>query len=107
MIMYNVTVNVDEDCHLDWLDWMKKVHLPMVMATGKFLSYSMYQIMDRQEDETGVTYSIQYLSPDLASYESYRDEHAPGLQADTQKHWGGKFAAFRTLLKLDHSYEKI
>lgn len=107
MILYNVTVNVEEDVHDRWLVWMKEEHLPMVMATGKFIRFSMYKILDRQQGETGVTYSIQYLAENISDYEDYRDNHAPALQAETQKYFGGSFVAFRTVLQLEHSYEKV
>jgi len=37
MIMYNVTVMVEESLSNDWLDWMNQTHIPDVMATGFFL----------------------------------------------------------------------
>ena len=32
MIVYNVTVSVDENITSDWLAWMKDEHIPEVMA---------------------------------------------------------------------------
>ena len=37
MIVYNVTVNIDADVQERWIEWMKEVHIPDVMATGLFL----------------------------------------------------------------------
>ncbi|MEO8448027.1 MAG: DUF4286 family protein, partial [bacterium] len=28
MILYNVTVNVDDSVHDEWLEWMKTIHIP-------------------------------------------------------------------------------
>jgi len=105
MILYNVTINVDDDVHDEWLDWMKSTHLPMVMDTGKFISFEMYRILSRQEDEEGVTYSVQYKAESLKDYEEYRDNFGPGLQEETSKRYGGKYVAFRTILELEHQYE--
>lgn len=107
MIVYNVTINIEEDVHDAWLSWMKTEHLPMVMDTGKFVRYHMLKLLDRQEDETGITYAIQYFAENMDDYLDYLNEHAAALQAETKKHFEGKFVAFRTLLELDHSYEKI
>lgn len=98
MIVYNVTVNVDTDVHAAWLAWMKEEHIPEVMATGLFVESRMFRVL--ADDEGGITYAIQYTAADMAHYERYRDEHAPRLQAKTQERYGGKFAAFRTLLEL-------
>lgn len=106
MIVYNVTINIEDDIHDTWLNWMKNEHLPMVMDTGKFVRYAMFRILDRQDDETGVTYAIQYFAESMDDYLAYQSEHASALQAETNKYFEGKFAAFRTLLELDHTYEK-
>ena len=99
MILYNVTINIDEHVHDEWLSWMKSDHIPAVMETGYFLNYKMFRIMSRMEGETGFTYSIQYFASTLEDYETYRDTQAPRLQEITAKKFGGRFAAFRTLLE--------
>ncbi len=101
MIIYNVTLNVDNDVHTEWLEWMKHTHIPDVMATGMFLDSRICRVL--AEDEGGITYAVQYTCADMATYERYRDQHAPRLQAETQKRYGGKFAAFRTLLEVMHT----
>lgn len=97
-IIYNVTVNIDHDVHDEWLVWMREVHIPDVMATGLFLESRMHRVL--ADDEGGLTYAIQYTAADMVHYERYRDEHAPRLQADAHARYGGRFAAFRTLLEV-------
>ncbi len=81
MIIYNVTINVDTDVHAEWLRWMKETHIPDVMATGLFLDSRICRVL--ADDEGGITYAVQYTCADMATYERYRDEHAPRLQAET------------------------
>ncbi len=99
MIIYNVTINVEDNIHEAWLEWMLQHHIPDVMATNMFLGYKIMRIISRQEDETGQTYAIQYHTESIDKYNQYQQEFAPALQADTQKKFGGKFVAFRTLLE--------
>ena len=101
MIIYNVTLSVDKDVHEQWLHWMRQTHIPDVMATGLMLDSRLCRVLG--EEEGGYTYAVQYTCADMATYERYRDEHAPRLQAETHKHYGGKFAAFRTLLEVLHT----
>lgn len=98
MIIYNVTLNVDTDVAEKWLSWMKETHIPDVMRTGMFLDHRFCRVL--AEEEGGLTYAIQYTCRDMATYEKYRDEYAPALQAETAKAFGGKFVAFRTLLEV-------
>ena len=36
MIIYNVTINIEEAATAEWLAWMQETHIPDVIATGKF-----------------------------------------------------------------------
>lgn len=99
MIIYNVTLNIEDDAHDAWLAWMKETHIPQVMATGMFVDYTFSRLLTRQEDETGSTYVIQYLAECMEDYETYQAEYAPALQAETRKYFEGKFVAFRTLME--------
>ncbi|MCB0763576.1 MAG: DUF4286 family protein [Flavobacteriales bacterium] len=100
MIIYNVTVNIDADAEREWFEWMKETHIPEVMETGLFLESRMFRVL--ADDDGGTTYAIQYTAADMDHYERYRDQHATRLQAAAQEAYGGRFAAFRTLLQVVH-----
>ena len=99
MILYNVTINIEESLSKEWVQWMKNEHIPEVMATGKFTEYKMFKVITRQPDETGVTYSIQYFAKTMADYESYTNDFGPALKMKTMQKYGDKLAAFRTVLE--------
>ena len=98
MIIYNVTVNIDDSVHDEWLKWMKEVHIPEVLATGYFLENKICRIL--VQEESGVSYSIQYTSASMKDYEEYRDKQAPRLQKAHIDKYRDKFTAFRTLLEV-------
>lgn len=98
MIIYNVTINVDDAIHHQWLEWMQKVHIPDVLSTGHFHGYRICRLLD-VEDE-GTTYSVQYSAKSIDEYKQYREKHAPRLQQDAFKKFGDKFVAFRTLMEV-------
>lgn len=98
MIIYNVTINIDDDVREDWLKWMRDVHILEVMATGYFLENRFSKVL--VEEQQGTTYSIQYLTKSMVDLEEYQQNHAPRLQADHQEKYGGKFVAFRTLMEV-------
>jgi len=100
MIIYNVTVNIENDVHEDWLNWMKTKHIPDVMNTGYFLENKMAKVLTTQEDETGHTYAIQYTCNSIDDLDEYQEKHAPKLQEEHVNRYQGKFVAFRTLLEV-------
>ena len=98
MFIYNVTVNIADDVHAEWLKWMKEIHIPDVIKTGCFIDSQILKVL-YVEDE-GHTYSIQYKFLEMADVEKYQKEFAPHLQEEHKKKFDGKYAAFRTLLQM-------
>ncbi|KAA3622920.1 MAG: DUF4286 family protein [Flavobacterium sp.] len=98
MYIYNVTINIDEDIHDTWLQWMQIEHIPAMLDTGKFSKALMTRV--RVEEEMGgITYSIQYRTDSLETLQKYYEENAPALRAQS-KPFEGKFVAFRTELEV-------
>jgi hypothetical protein len=98
MVLYNVTVSIDESVNNDWLQWMREEHIPDVMRTGFFKEARLSRV--HGEEEGGLTYAITYLSLSQANIETYQKEHAPQLQKEHNEKFAGKFAAFRTFLSV-------
>jgi hypothetical protein len=99
MILYSVTVNIDNQVHDEWLHWMQTVHIPDVLKTGLFVENRILRMLDEIENG-GVTYSFQYYLKNLADYEEYQQQHAPRLQAEHAGRYPDKFVAFRTVLEV-------
>jgi hypothetical protein len=99
-VLYNVTCSVDPDIHEEWLDWMKFVHIPEVMATGFFLENKICRI--HEFEENGITYAIQYVCRNKKELDVYQRDFSPALQQAHNARYGGKVAAFRTVLEIVH-----
>lgn len=99
-LLYNVTISIDKKVEDDWREWMTNVHIPDVMSTGRFLSYSMQKVLGSEPEDMGVTYAVQYVAPNEESYNLYQQEDAPKLQAAHHKRYNGYYGAFRTLMEI-------
>lgn len=98
MIIYNVTINIDESIHDEWLLWIKE-HIPQVLATGKFKDAKLTKVL--VEEEFGsVTYSVQYRAFSRESLDAYYKEDAERLRNDGLKRFGDKMLSFRTELEI-------
>ena len=96
MVLYNVTVSIDESIHEDWLGWMRSNHIPDVMATGCFIESRISRVHGEEKNE--LTFAITYLSSSQEKLDEYNEKHALALQSEHASKFNGKFAAFRTLL---------
>ena len=99
MLLYNVTITIDQDVQQDWLHWMRHTHIPDVMATGMFLSCRICRLLSHEHAGSEI-YTVQYLVQDMDHLQRYMDEHAPGLQRQHQQRYDGRYAAFRTVMEL-------
>ncbi len=100
MILYNVTVSIDHGAEEAWLEWMKAVHIPDVIATGYFVQARIARIL--AEEEGGKSYSVQYFAKSMTDFEAYERTEAARLRRDHQDKFGAQTAAFRTLLHIVH-----
>ena len=97
MISYNVTVNIDNSVHEEWLEWMKSKHIPDVVGTGCFTEGNIFRIL--VNEESGISYSVQYSAASMDDVNRYLKEHAEALRNDALRLYKDKFVAFRTLLE--------
>lgn len=102
MYIYNVTVNIDDSAHDEWLKWIKE-HIPQVLATGKFKDAKLTKVLV-EEEMGGQTYSIQYRSYSREALDAYYREDADRLRTDGAKKFADKMLAFRTELEIIDEY---
>ncbi len=103
MIIYNVTINIDEAIVKPWLDWMHKQHIPAMLETGKFHKALFTKVLV-EEEMGGLTYSVQYTAKSREDLDQYYREDAAKLRGQS-KAFEGKFVAFRTELEIVSQHE--
>jgi hypothetical protein len=99
MIIYNVTINIEDSVHDEWLQWQREVHIPDVLRSGLFLESRMSKVL-ADEGTDGHTYSIQYLCRSMDDFHKYEELFAPRLRQEANERYIGKMVAFRTLLEV-------
>ncbi|WP_033957292.1 DUF4286 family protein [Psychroserpens jangbogonensis] len=102
MYIYNVTVNVEDSIHDEWLLWIKE-HIPQVLSTGKFDKATLTKVLV-EEEMGGQTYSVQYRSYSREALDAYYKEDAERLRSEGLKKFAGKLIAFRTELQIIDEY---
>ena len=103
MYIYNVTINIADSAHEEFLSWMK-THIPNVLATGKFTEARFSQVLV-EEETGGTTYSVQYTAKSRADLDAYYEEDAPRLREEGMKKFADKMLGFRTELKIIEDFK--
>lgn len=98
MVLYNVTVKVENGIVEEWIDWMQNEHIPDLMNTGLFADAKLFKLLEVDEQD-GITYAAQYFCNSMKEYNNYINDHAAGMRAKGIERFGDKFVAFRTLME--------
>lgn len=102
MYIYNVTLNVEQSVHKEWLVWIE-AHINQVLETGRFTNARLTEVL--VEEEFGAkTYSVQYAAQTREDLDNYYQFEAEKLRKDGLKKFGDKVLAFRTELKLINEF---
>lgn len=99
MILYNVTIKVDNDAAEEWVQWMRNEHIPDLIETGLFAEAKLFRLLE-VDDTDGPTYAAQYFCRTMEEYERYLDEFASEMRAKGIERFGDKFVAFRTVMQM-------
>ena len=97
MLLYNVTVGIDKDSEVEWLQYMRGKHIQDVLNTGLFTGHKMYKVLHDQDDGT-ISYSIQYFARSIEDVQQYLEVFAPVLIEEHRKRFEHRHVAFMTLL---------
>tara|TARA_B100000287_G_scaffold433115_1_gene494040 strand:+ start:1668 stop:1982 length:315 start_codon:yes stop_codon:yes gene_type:complete len=98
MIIYNVTVSVENSIRKDWIKWMKETHIPEVINTGCFTEAKFQRLVTDKNDEN--TFAIAYSCKSLQTLKKYQSHYAADLQAKHIKRYRDRALAFRTVLEV-------
>lgn len=98
MIIYNVTCNVDQSIHEQWILWIKE-HIPQVLSTGCFIEAKLTKVL-ADDGQGSTTYSVQYRAISREALDSYYAQHANALRQDSTSRFGDKVLSFRTELEV-------
>ena len=97
MIIYNMTVNIDDSVHSEWRKWIND-HIFEVLETGLFLKAVFSKVLT-EDSEGDTTYSVQYYAHSKSALETYQTQYAQELQSKGVKCFGDKMLSFRTALE--------
>lgn len=105
MIIYNVTTNLHESIHETWLRWMKEIHIPEVLDTGKFSAAKLVRVL--VDESEGKTYAVQFTTDSRETLERYYAEDAPRLREKSKRLFGEMALSFRTELEVISDHQDL
>lgn len=84
MVLYNLTIIIDEAINIEWQNWIKTVFIPKISETNLFISHRLLKVLNSPNE--GITYCLQFVAENEEKYETFASEHAPSImELHTQK----------------------
>jgi hypothetical protein len=99
MIIYSVTIYIKKDVEVDWLEWMKKIHIDDIMKTGHFISSRIFKVIVPSNALDEITYCIQYDCKSLEDYSIYLETDASRLQKEHTLKFQNKVKVARSVMQ--------
>ncbi|MDF3078225.1 MAG: hypothetical protein K0S09_2114 [Sphingobacteriaceae bacterium] len=97
MVLYNVTVILEEAAESEWLAWMQSVQIPGIMATDTFVSNRMLKVLDSPNE--GVTYCIQFIAESEQNFRNYQSSFEARFSNAMTDNFANRFVSFNTLME--------
>jgi antibiotic biosynthesis monooxygenase (ABM) superfamily enzyme len=94
MITYQVTITVNTEVETDFIKWMKRIHIPNLIATGLVKSYHILKTQT-----TSHTYAFQYHFDNQKALETYSEQFAPALKQEVIDEFPNQFTATREIFE--------
>jgi len=97
MIIYNITMNIDESIHEQWMDWMRNVFIKQMLETAHFSAARLVKVLV-QEEMGGLTYSAQFETDSRNTLENFYQKDHDRLLGEGHKLFASKMLVFATEL---------
>jgi hypothetical protein len=99
MILYNITINVEESIHSQWMNWMKTEFIKEMLASNLFTEYKIMRLLNEVEGQTGMTYSFQFFLNSLSDLNKFQDSYQDAIDKKLYTLYKNQFVEFRSVLE--------
>jgi hypothetical protein len=97
MVLYNLTIIIEEDIDLEWRNWIKSTFIPKISDTSLFISHRILKVLSSPNE--GITYCIQFVAESADQYDQFVSNHAHAImELHTQK-FNNRCVSFSTLME--------
>ena len=99
MIIYNITTKVHNSIALEWLQWLKEIHVKEVMESNCFTEFKIVKLLEIDETD-GPTFAVQFAAESKGLYNRYIEKFAGEMRKQSFDKWGDKFISIRTVMQI-------
>ncbi|WP_207422065.1 DUF4286 family protein [Desertivirga brevis] len=97
MVLFNITIIIDDSINDEWLRWINEEFIPEAMSSNLIASKRLLKVLDSPNE--GITYCLQFVLDTIASYQSFQQNQFASLMNKHSINFNNKFVSFNTLME--------
>lgn len=97
MVLYNLTIIIEESINEEWYHWIKNVFIPKISSTNLFISHRVLRVL--QSPNEGITYCIQFVAESSVQFDEFSSLHAPAIMNLHTQKFENKYVSFSSLME--------
>lgn len=97
MILYNITVILEETIEAEWLKWINQFFVPEALSGNLLVSNRILKVLDSPNE--GVTYCLQFIADDIAKYNQFKETQSPALLESHTLKFKNQAVSFSTVME--------
>src|SRR5690606_41503497 len=98
-ILFNITMQFEEQILDEWLTWVQQHHIPAMMGTGCFIKHQVLRLM-AEDDLAEPTYAIQYYASSIFKFNQFDSIFRDPLLKNISDKWNNQVMYFTTTLEI-------
>ncbi len=99
MILYNLTIKIDNSIKAEWLQWMQGEFIPLIERSTQLSEPKLCKLLDLDEKD-GITYALQLFCQNKKQLEDFRTEKEQSLQIKLLQQFPNKLVFFPTAMEI-------
>jgi hypothetical protein len=97
MILFNITIIIEDSIDKQWLNWMNSEFIPSAMESNLIASNRLLKVLDSPNE--GITYCLQFVIDNIDSYNQFKTSHLPLIMDNHAAQFSNRFVSFSTLME--------
>ena len=97
MILFNITIIIEDSIDKQWLNWMNSEFIPSAMESSLIASNRLLKVLDSPNE--GITYCLQFVIDNIDSYNQFKASHLPLIMDNHAAQFSNRFVSFSTLME--------
>lgn len=97
MILYNITVIIEQEIEAEWLTWISGIFIPNALSNKLLVSNRLLKVLNSPNE--GVTYCLQFIVDNMENYTEFVKRFEPSLLYTHTEQFKNKSVFFSSVME--------